>query len=71
MDPTSLQTLLETFQNMAKSNQELVAAVQAGATQPATATLGDVASPAVPAQDTAGAVALTNIKIPLDMGDSA
>ena len=76
MDPTSLATLLQTFQDMAKSNQELVAAVQAGeaattaAPTTAAATAADGTRTA-PMQDTAGAVALTNIKMPLDMGDSA
>ena len=70
MDATSLQTLLQTFQDMAKSNQELVAAVQAGATAPTAASVGAETTTAAP-QDTAGAVALTNIKVPLDMGDSA
>ena len=71
MDAESLQTLLQTFQDMAKSNQELVAAVQAGAATPAVAVAVDEAITTLATQDTAGAVALTNIKIPLDMGDSA
>ena len=84
MDPTSLATLLQTIQemtkssvDMAKSNQELVAAVQAGAAATtaapttAAATAADGTRTATTMQDTAGAVALTNIKLPLDMGDSA
>ena len=76
MDPTSLATLLQTFQDMAKSNQELVAAVQAGAAATTAAATTAAATAAdgtrtAPMQDTAGAVALTNIKLPLDMGDSA
>ena len=70
MDPASLQTFLETFQTMAKSNQDLVAAVQAGTMATAPTTPGETTT-AAPSQDTAGAVALTNIKVPLDMGGSA
>ena len=70
-----MQTFLQTLQemtksnvDMAKSNQELMAAVhQAGGTTPSNAAPADGAA----TQDTAGAVALTNIKVPLDMGDSA
>ena len=72
MDQDAVKSLLESFQQMAKSNQELVAAVQAGAVQqPATPapapTVGNQTAP----NDMMGAVALTGIKIPLTMGDSA
>ena len=66
MDATAVEALLKSFQDMAKSNQDLVAAVQAGTTNTTT-----VPTDGAPAQDTAGAVALTNMKVPLDMGDSA
>ena len=36
MDPDAVKSLLESFQAMAKSNQDLVAAVQAGSLPPAT-----------------------------------
>ena len=68
MDATAVEALLKSFQDMAKSNQDLVAAVQqAGTTTPASTLPTTGAS----TQDTAGAVALTNMKVPLDMGDSA
>ena len=75
MDAAAVQSLIESFQQMARSNQELVQLVQAGANQPQTA------PPTAPttttngehqtANDMAGAVALTGIKVPLSMGDSA
>ena len=74
MDAAALQTLLQSFQemtksnvDMAKSNQELLAAVHQAGVAPTVTSTTDGAS----ASDTAGAVALTNIKVPLDMGDSA
>ena len=71
MDATAVEALLKSFQDMAKSNQDLVAAVQAGATAPPGTTPRDETTTTATPQDTAGAVALTNIKVPLDMGDSA
>ena len=72
MDATSVEALLKSLQDMAKSNQDLVQAVQAGATAPNVTTPGvETTTTATTPQDTAGAVALTNIKVPLDMGDSA
>ena len=71
MDPASLQTMIESFQAMAKANQDLVAAM---ATQqgevPATAPTVDTTNQAAQ-NNMAGAVALTGIKIPLTLGDSA
>jgi hypothetical protein len=76
MDPTSLAALIQSFQDMAKSNQEmarqnaeLVAVVQSNANQQTTPT-------APPTTDDAetnitDAVALTAIKVPLTLGDSA
>ena len=75
MDPDAVKSLLESFQQMAKSNQELVAAVQAGAAQqtttpaPTTTTSPVTSNPTT--NDAMGAVALTNIKVTLTMGDSA
>ena len=67
---------MESFQQkMAKSNADLVQAVQAGAAQTTTA------PPTAPTQtnngdqqtsnDMMGAVALTGIKVPYSMGDNA
>ena len=76
MDPAALTAIMESFQQMmAKSNADLVQAVQAGAAQSTTA------PPTAPTQtnngdqqtsnDMMGAVALTGIKVPCSMGDSA
>ena len=72
MDQNAMAALLQSFQTMAKANQELVAKVTAGATQP-TATAGNEGNDAssTARHDTAGAVALTGIKVPMTMGDSA
>ena len=75
MDPDAVKTLLESFKqmatSMAKSNQDLVAAVQAGAgRQPNTTPPAPTEGNATATNDMMGAVALTSIKIPLTMGDS-
>ena len=74
MDPAAVASLLESFQAMAKSNQELVQAVQGRAIEPTTpqatsntTTDGDHQT----TNDLMGAVALTGIKVPCSMGDSA
>ena len=70
MDPEAVKSLLESFQQMAKSNQDLVAAVQQGTTAAPTTTTTTVDNRTAP-NDMMGAVALTSIKVPLTMGDSA
>ena len=70
MDPEAVKALVESFQAMAKSNQELVAAFNAGASQPTATPETANVNHTTPA-DTMGAVALTNIKVPMSMGDSA
>ena len=67
MDPAQLQQFLESFQAMAKTNQELATAVQARAQT----NQGAAAMNNAPHTDTSGSVALTNMKIPLEMGESA
>ena len=74
MDPNALAELLQTFKDMAKSNQEmaqsnkdLVEAVHAGTTNPAPTPDTTTVSHSTSSND----VALANIKVPLDLGDSA
>ena len=70
MDQDAVKSLLESFQQMAKSNQELVAAVQAGAVQqPNPPTGAPTMGNQTVSNDMMGAVALTSIKILLTMGD--
>ena len=73
MDPTQMAALLQSFQEMAQANKDLVAEVKAGrereeqrATAAPTLAAGIAAT-----NDLPGAVALTGIKIPLDMGQDA
>ena len=70
MDPTDMQALLKSFQDMAKANQDLVAEVKAGR-EAATATATHDAPTGNTTNDLPGAVAITGIKIPLDMGRDA
>ena len=71
MDAVAVQSLLESFQQMAKSNQELVQAVKAGQTAPPTEPTATNNGDNQTANDSMGAVALTGIKVPFSMGDSA
>ena len=73
MNPEEIAALIASFQTMAKSNADLAAAVQAGASQPPaapTSTTANVAA-ATPPETTAGAVALADVKVPMKMGDNA
>ena len=63
--------LFLTCQDMAKSNDELVAAVLDYATASTALAAVDKVTMITLTQDTVGAVAWTYIKIPLDMGDIA
>ena len=78
MDPTSLATLIQSFQDMAKSNQEmakqnaeLVAAVQKTTEERTTPAADPPTTDNDATANTTGAVALTAIKVPLTLGDSA
>ena len=75
MDAAAVKELIESFQQMAKSNQDLVQAFQAGVTSsqtaPTTAPTQTNNGDHQTANDMMGAVALTGIKVPLSMGDSA
>ena len=72
MDAASMQALIESFQQMAKSNQDLVQAMQAGVTPtqtaPSTAPTQRNDGDHQAANDMIGAVALTGIKVPLFHG---
>ena len=73
MNPEEIAALIASFQTMAKSNADLAAAVQAGASQPPaspTSTTANVAA-GTPPETTAGAVALADVKVPMKMGDNA
>ena len=69
MDPEAIQQLLLSFQQMAKSNQELAAAVQAGASaQPAAAaSAASTRNPTATNETMTGAVALIAMKVPMAM----
>lgn len=74
MDPTQIAQMMEMFASMAKSNQELAAAVQANVTNQATMINQQpnaVATAVTTQHDSAANVALTNIKVPFDTGDNS
>ena len=74
MDANQMAILLQSFQDMAQANKDLVAEVKAGreeansniATAAATGAAERTATTELP-----GAVAITGIKVPLDMGRDA
>ena len=63
-----MQALLKSFQDMAKANLDLVAEVKAGRERDASSS---VEATRTPQKDLPGAVAMTGIKVPLDMNCSA
>ena len=77
MDPTQLAELLTSFKTIADSNKQLMAQLQANATAATEATGAGPGAGATTAptnnstRDSAANVALTSIKVPLDMGDNA
>ena len=69
MDPETLVTLMKSLQDIAVSNQKVVAEMTKQQQPPTT---GDrTTTTTTGGNDTMGAVALTGIKVPLAMGDSA
>ena len=72
MDPEQLAQLLQSFQTIAESNKQLMANMQAtAAVVEDTTGTGTTRTQATASRDAAANVALTSIKVPLDMGDDA
>ena len=72
MDPTQLAQLINSFQTIAESNKQLMQTMQANAAAEEGTTTGTGATQATNStRDAAANVALTSIKVPLDMGDNA
>ena len=70
MDANSMEQLLQSFKEMAQANRELAAAATAATTNNTTANNANQVTDTSHGAG-AGAVALTGIKVPLDMGRDA